>query len=210
MNIRPEGHGRWLNLELDLAPLSFRVTEVGLAQGFPGKEKGPTCCLSRSCELEMYQKKKKKKIKEDKKETEKEKKKKAKGKRGGKQGHSTTEDWPVRVSPEDYGEASGSQGGVLCHWCWVRNCVNQRQPTAGIEKDKFRLKIAQPKIPMKAASSSHIWRRKGEKKKKERRWRMGKTEWQPAASLHWLLWPAFKQSCLAFWTPKVGSLVCIS
>lgn len=65
-------------------------------------------------------------------------------------------------------------------------CVNQRQPIAGIEKDKFRLKIAQPKIPMKAASSSHIWRRKGEKKKREddeerkkkerRRRRMGKTE----------------------------------
>lgn len=47
-HIRSEGHGRRLNLELDLAPLSFRVTEVGLPQGFLGKEKGPTCCLFRS------------------------------------------------------------------------------------------------------------------------------------------------------------------
>ena len=189
MNIRSEGHGRRLNLELDLAPLSFRVTEVGLPQGFPGKEKGPTCCLLRSWELEMYQKKKSWRTKRK----QKKKKKKAKGKRGRKQGHSTAEDWPVLVSPEDYGEASGSQGGVLVCWCWVVNCVNQRQPIAGTEKDKFRLKIAQPKIPMKAASSSHIWRRKGEKKKK----REDDEEWvklsdSPAASLHLLLWPAFK------------------
>lgn len=36
---------------------------------------------------------------------------------------------------------------------------------AGIEKDKFRIKIVQPKIPMKAASSSYIWRRKKKKKR---------------------------------------------
>lgn len=50
---------------------------------------------------------------------------------------------------------------------------------AGIEKDKFRIKIVQPKIPMKAASSSYIWRRK--KKKRERERGMRKTEWQPVS-----------------------------
>lgn len=34
-----EGCQRLHHLELDFAPLSFRGTEVGLAQGFPGKEK---------------------------------------------------------------------------------------------------------------------------------------------------------------------------
>ena len=39
--------------ELHFVPLSFRVTEVGLAQGFPGKAKGPICCPFKSQDLEM-------------------------------------------------------------------------------------------------------------------------------------------------------------
>lgn len=51
------------------------------------------------------------------------------------------------------------------------------------EKDKFRLKIVQPKIPMKAASSSYIWRRKAEKKRKKE----GKLSDSPWARLRLLL-----------------------
>ena len=60
-----------------------------------------------------WRRKKKKKKKERKKE------RKRKGEGGRKQGHSRAEDWPVLVSPEGCGEASRSQGGVLCCWRWV-------------------------------------------------------------------------------------------
>ena len=130
----------------------------------------------------------------------KEKRKKAKGKRGRKQGHSVAENWPVLVSPEDCGEASRSQGGIRCCWLWVVTSVNWRQPIAGIEKDTFRLKIVQSKIPMKVASSSHIWRRK-EKEEEEgegEEWEGEgeEEEWvklsDSPARLLLLLWPAFK------------------
>lgn len=37
VHICSEGHYRLCHLELDSAPLSFRVREVRLTQGFPGK-----------------------------------------------------------------------------------------------------------------------------------------------------------------------------
>ena len=98
-------------------------------------------------------KKKKKKKKERKKEREKEKGEENKGIQ-----EQRTD--PFLSAQRAVGKRLEAKEAFFAAGAGWFNCVNWRRPIAGTEKDKFRRKIVQPKIPVKAASSSHIWRRK--------------------------------------------------
>lgn len=99
------------------------------------------------------------------KEKEKKNKKMRKENKEENKGISRAEDWLALVSSEDHGKLLKARDVFFAAGTGWLIVQAEGSTQAGIEKDKFRIKIVQPKIPMKAASSSYIWRRKKKKKR---------------------------------------------